>query len=251
MKDWPGSFEMVNPRSVVIDHRYQRPDKPDLIARIAQSPDWRKFGALVCARRENKMLYCYDGQQRLNGVLASETPPKAVPAVVFSVGNPKDEAELFADVNIDRKAVGALEKFKARLFQGHPVYLLINKTVEDCGFSIGSSAHGPRTIPSIGSLERIYNRSGEQGIRLTLEGIRDAWDDDQLATRGKVLDALNIVIAEHNGGIDRGKIANGFKRTTPAKILQRSEQLQYKLGGSKEQNLVRAIGELTKLKGAP
>jgi hypothetical protein len=247
MNKWSGTFELVNPRAIVIDHRYQRDEVPGLIDKIAKAPNWEKFGVLVCARRENKMLYCFDGQQRLAGLMASEKPPLEVPVVWFAVKTPQEEANLFVAVNVDRKGVTAYAKWEGKLFAGDPIVRLITDTVESIGFTLGNQLDG-KTISAFGKIERIYNRSGQEGLQFTLMAVREAWPDDPAAIRGDVLDALNIVLAGSNGSISRSAARNALARTTAAQIRQRSKQLKYDLGGSAEQNLVRAIRELTKLK---
>jgi hypothetical protein len=117
MLPYNGTFELVDPNEIHFDRKYQRPQKWDLIAAIAQAPNWGAFGVVICSKREHAggLLYCLDGQQRLNGVLTSQEPPTAVPVLWFPVKTVKEEALLFTAININRKSVVALEKFQASI----------------------------------------------------------------------------------------------------------------------------------------
>src|ERR1041385_2238203 len=82
LDEWNGTFKLVDPRMVVIDHRYQRQEKPNLIAAIAASPDWAAFGALSLYERDNTLV-CVDGQQRLRGILPTHHPSPLAHLLLF------------------------------------------------------------------------------------------------------------------------------------------------------------------------
>ena len=247
MEPWTGEFKMLNPREIVIDHRYQRPEKPALIAVIVSNFDWPIFGVVQCTRRENSMHYCLDGQQRLRAALSLAKPPQLVPAVVHAVSSFEEEARIFTAMNEHRKALAALEKFKGHLASKTPHVVRINSVVENIGFTIGGSESGPRTIAAVSALQDVYNLSGEEGLSHVLTAIRDAWADDKHATNTHILRALGEIVGEANGNLDRKKLTAALSKTTPAKILRRADQTRLDVGGSKRVNVRRAFKALAKI----
>lgn len=250
MQGYNGTFELLDPTLIVLDHRYQRPEKWDLISKIASDPEWAAFGVVLCSKRQGgttPLYYCLDGQQRLQGVRASVQPPAAVPVLWFPVGSQKEEARLFSIVNEQRKAVNAIEKYKSHMTMEDPKYLQITAAAAGAGFSIGS---GPgRTICAIEGLQAIYNAAGEEGVAITLGAIAQAWPDDKMGLSTWVLRALADIVEEtrSNGGVTVAKLAAGLGKTTPGRILRKSEELRFDMGGSKRENVRRAFKTLAKV----
>ena len=136
MEGYSGTFELVDPRVVVVDHRYQRDLKPALVAAIATDPRWELFGVPVLFKRENGMLYCADGQQRITGVKQAKTPPAKIPAVWFPVAGLDDEAAVFVQINEFRKSLTALEKHKGKIVAKDPSTLAIERAADTVGVTV-------------------------------------------------------------------------------------------------------------------
>lgn len=251
MQDYNGTFELLDPKLIVLDHKYQRPEKWDLISKIAAGPEWAAFGVVLCSKRTSTggegVFYCLDGQQRLNGVLSSATPPTQVPVLWFAVAGVKEEARLFSIINEQRKAVNALEKYRSHMTQEDPTYVRITAAVEKAGFSIGSG--DGRTIGSFAGLQAIYNAAGEEGLEVALAAVDEAWPDDPTGTTWKMLQALADILGEarSNGGINPEKLTKGLAATTAGRILRKAEDLSFKQGGSKRENIRKAFRVLAKV----
>lgn len=245
---WNGTLEMVDPRLIVVDHRYQRPQHAVLIAAIAANPTPEAFGVLVCFRRDNGVYYCADGQQRLAGVLASEDPPRLVPVVWFPVNAVAHEAEIFVRINEFRKALSPLQKHIGKTEAKESAALGINRAVELADFSIG---HGPsgRSIGAISALNYAYNLIGEDGVTQLLVVVREAWPEDRKGLDTILLRVLSDVIKEQrdNGGYVRSKTVRALKHTVPAAIFRKAEEIHFDQGTSRRESLRRAIKALTKL----
>lgn len=252
MNGYNGTFEQVNPKEVVIDHRYQRPLKNTLVSTIAQAPSWELFGVPVCFKRENGMLYCADGQQRIAGVMASEKPPKTIPVVWFQMHDVRDEAEVFVRINEWRKALQPIEKHKGKIQAGDPATLAIEKAVTQAGFTIdtgvGSGSAGARTIQAVAGVGQIYNRIGEEGLLQTLVCIRDAWPDDPTALKTHVLRGVAELVEEAGENYNRTKLTNSLKKTEPHLVLRKADELRLDFGGSKLTQVRRAFSVLAGLK---
>lgn len=251
MDRYDGTFELLDPSLIVIDHKYQRPEKWDLIAKISGEPEWAAFGVVLCSKRKlpNKgaLYYCLDGQQRLQGVLTSAVPPTTVPVLWFPVGSQIEEARLFSIVNEQRKAVNALEKYHSHMTMQDPRYLQITSAVERAGHTIGHS--GERTIGAMEGLQSIYNKTGEQGVFVCVSAIGIAWPDDKMGRSTWILRALGDILADaqSNGGMSVAKLGGSLSKTTPGRILRKAEELRFEMGGSKRENVRRAFKTLAKI----
>lgn len=248
MEDWTGHFELINPGEIVIDHRYQRDERPGLIATISANPAWEPFSVITCIKRSNGIFYAVDGQQRLAGVLGSSKAPKKVPVVWFAVASLEEEARIFSVINEARKALFPIEKHKSRVVSKDASALAIERAVEKAGYSIGAGGdHDSRTVSGISTLNAIYNDLGEDGLVQTLVVVREAWPDDRGATRTKILRGVAAVISDMGDDYSRSKLVSLLAKTSPGRIERKANEITLDIGGSKQSNVRRAIKVLVKV----
>ncbi|HEY1309248.1 MAG TPA: DUF6551 family protein [Vicinamibacterales bacterium] len=249
---------MVDPKSILIDHQYQRGEKASLIDAIAQNPKWEVFGVIVCfsRKRDGKTAYyCVDGQQRLAGVARSPEPPQKVPVISFALEGVREEAEVFVRINEYRKSLSALEKHTGKIVAKDPAALTIEKVAESVGYTIGNHYNkfsDSRTIQAVASLNRVYNLIGEEGLEQTLVQIRDSWPDDRGAIESSMIVAIGNLIGElmsndNGGGYSRPKLTKALGSVSPATIHRKAEALRFDMGGSVQKNMRRAIKALCKV----
>lgn len=246
MDEYTGNFELVDLNTIVVDHRYQRAEKPALIAAIATDPRWELFGVPVLFKRANSQFYCADGQQRLSGLKQSTEPPKKVPVVWFPVQGLDTEAAVFVQINEFRKSLSALEKHKGKIVAKDPATLAIERTADTAGLSIGGSSDNQqaRTVMAVSALNAIYNDLGEEGLLQTLIVARDAFVDDSGAFSGPILRGVAEIIGEQNGDYERQKLTKALQRTTVPQILRKADELKFDIGGAKQRNVRRAFKSL-------
>jgi hypothetical protein len=235
-----GVFEMVDPKAIVIDHNYQRPEKETLVAQIAKEFNWASFGTISCYKR-NGMYYAVDGQQRLKSALSLAEVPAEVPCVVFPEATAREEAGTFLDIQINRKAVSAFEKHKAELVARVPSALAIQRAVEHVGFNISAGDYNPNSVYAIRTLHYVYTLLGEEGVVQTLTQVRDAWPGDPTAVRTQILKGVADIIAEKGDKYDRAAMTKALKRTTPSDILRQARAHKFNMGGSVQVNIRRAF----------
>jgi hypothetical protein len=252
MKDWDGTFELVDPTIIGFDRtRYQREEQWRSIAAIAANPRWPSFVVVPCAKREyaGGTLWAYDAQQRLLGVLSTPNPPKLVPVVWWAVRTRNEEAEIFLDVNVNRTNVSSIAKFKAQVGAANPTYLRIATVLEDCGFSLAANADSARAIGSTSGLLEIYNETAEAGLRVALQAVAASWPDETQATSVRMLILYATVLSEmaSNGGIEPDKFAAALARTTPAALTRKAKDLQHETGCSLRVAMRRSFKVLAKI----
>lgn len=246
MEPFNGQFEMVDPKEIVVDHQYQRPEKESLVSQIGRDFSWASFGTVSCYKR-NGMYYAVDGQQRLKAALSLKEPPKKIPCIVFPEATVVNEAHTFLDIQINRKAVSPFEKHKAELVAKVPSALAIQRAVESVGFNITGGDYNPNSVYAIRTLHYVYTLLGEEGVVQTLTQIRDAWPGDPTATRTQILRGLADVIAEKGDKYDRPAMTKALKRTSPADILRKAREHRFNMGGSTQVNIRRAFKTLAKI----
>ncbi len=237
-----GTYEMVNPALIVVDHAYQREQKKDVIQAIADSPDPRAFGVPVCFRRDNGVYYCADGQQRIAGVMASKLRPKEIPILWFPMPGVQEEAEIYWLINVFRKQLTPLEKHKGAVVANHPADTTIAKVVDELGYSIGRN-QSSRSIGAIGALHSIYNLGGEQLLRDTLVVVTTAWPDNRSVFETKLLRAIAEIVdrEQKNGGYSRSKLTTALGVVSPGAISRKAEEIHFDIGTSKADSTKRAI----------
>lgn len=252
MNGYNGNFDLVDPRTIIIDHTYQRAKKNTLIQQIAQSPSWEAFGVPVCFKRENGMLYCADGQQRIAGMLASEKPPKVVPIVWFDIQDVTDEAEVFVRINEWRKSLQPIEKHRGKIVARDPAALAMERATAQAGFTIdnnsGQGAANARTIQAVAALGVVYNRIGEEGVLQTLTCIREAWPNDPTGIKSHVMRGVAELIEEQGANYNRATLIKALKKTTPGDLIRKADELKFDFGGSKQTQMRRAFAVLCGLK---
>lgn len=246
-KWWDGTIEMIDPRLIVIDHRFQRPEKESLIDAIAANPLPMAFGVPVCFKRDNGVFYCADGQQRIKGVLKSANPPLLIPTVWWTVAGVQHEAEIFVRINEYRKQLSPHEKHVAKLVAKDPASVAIERLVETAGLSISNRSGSTRTIGAIAGLHYVYNVAGEEGALQTLCVLRDAFPDDRRAFDTVLIRVIGDIVANANGSLSRAKLTQALAKTTTGKLTRRAEELHFKLGTSKRESLRTAVSEIVKL----
>jgi hypothetical protein len=240
---------MVDPRLIVVDHRYQRAEKPVLIAAISTDPRWELFGMPICFKRSHT-FYCVDGQQRIAGVLRSGAPPREVPVVWFDQVHLRDEAAFFTEIQEFRIALSAMEKHKGKIVAENPATLAIERVAALVGVTITdkmAASEESRTITAISTVYYVYEQLGEDGLTQTLTVCRDAFEEDTGGFSAPILRAVANLIEEQGENYERAKLTAALKTTTPGKLRRKAEELRFDIGGSLGQNMRRAIKLLAKV----
>lgn len=249
MDEYSGHFQMIDPRVIVIDHRYQRPNKPALIGAISTDPRWELFGVPTLFKRGN-IFYCGDGQQRILGVLNSAKPPKLIPAVWFEMSHLRDEAAVFVQINEFRIALSAMEKHRGRIVAEDPIATIIERVAKKVGVTISDrvgDSNDIHTITAVSSLYWIYNLIAEEGLTQTLTVCRDAWPDDNGKFSAPIMRVVAVVIAEQGETYERARLTGALSKHAPGKIIRKSQEIQFDIGGSRGVNMRRAVKVLAKV----
>lgn len=139
---------------LVCDAQFQRAYVERHSKSIAKSFHWLRFGRLIVIRIGGR-LCIIDGQHRW---LAAKMRPEilTVPCEVFDVGDTKEAASAFLDINATRLLVGAADKFRMYVSVGEPAAVELDRLFRMSGYTVTTSggSHRPKTI---GCIRRIHS----------------------------------------------------------------------------------------------
>jgi len=123
-----------------IDHTYQRHEasKKNTLS-IARYFNWVAFGAIVVMERDDGNKYIVDGQQRYLAA-KSRGDIKNLPCVLFKSTGPKHESEAFISLNINRKFVRAVDKYRVAVGAKMNPETQVDTWLKSVGFEIAD--HG-------------------------------------------------------------------------------------------------------------
>ncbi len=155
------TLEMVRVGDVRIDPSYQRKLRDSHRDKIIAAFDWNLFFAIGVSRRTDGSLWVFDGQHRVEAVIAIYGTDELIPAIIVEGMTPEDEAFQFYAMQTTRYTVSAVDRFHAQLSRNEAVALHIQSIVEECGFRIGNDATGYRALSAIGIVEELYGRGGD------------------------------------------------------------------------------------------
>lgn len=159
----PGTLMWVNKTDIKIDHSYQREANESKIIEIAQNFSWLAFCAIPVVRRPDG-LYAVDGQHRVLATLRRADVTE-VPCVVFDSDGIKSEARGFLDANSKRKAVSAVDKFRAKMLTGDAASVLVAELIKSSGRDV-SKTGGPAGVRCVRTMEKCAEQDKEALSRI-------------------------------------------------------------------------------------
>lgn len=126
----PGVFLTIPIADLKIDTEYQRALQGSRVDRMSTDWSWVACGAILVALRGvgSGDYYVIDGQHRV--AAAERANIIELPCLVFESMTHIDEAQGFIDVNISRKAMNVVDRYRALLVVEDPVALRVKVFLE-------------------------------------------------------------------------------------------------------------------------
>jgi len=124
-----------------LDERYQRGEVSAANTKwLADNLDWKEFGTLLVMQRANGKCFVVDGRQRLTAIRLRGDIER-VPCIVSPSSGVAEEAARFLDVNVKRKNVSALERFKSAVTARMEPQMSIAQWLDANKFIVSPGAH--------------------------------------------------------------------------------------------------------------
>lgn len=175
--------ERVDPRSLFVDHSYQRKVGErgiSQIRRIVRSFCWTKFKPPVCAYAEHDgqtILKVLDGQH--TAIAAASNPCiDKIPVMIVEAADVQSQAAAFVGQNTERLGVTPLQLHQAAVIAGDPEAQTVELVCARAGVKIvktvpGGAKYQPRETIAVASLRGLVERHSAQGARRILEVLAD------------------------------------------------------------------------------
>lgn len=206
----------------IIDPRYQREKIEPHIERIKNDFDEAQFSVLEASARDNGEFAIFDGQQRLEARLrrireGMENGKVLLPSLVHEGLTPEQEAELFVELQRNRRSITPIERFKARAFYNDPIAVGMTELAAKFRYKIGT---GPQSIQAVVACERAYRRGN---LDKTFKVI-DVWRGDPGALDAPLLQGVSrfLDLYENEVNIDTAKFV--FGDVAPKTVLRRAPE---------------------------
>jgi hypothetical protein len=142
-----------------------------------------------------------------------------------------EEAEVFLRLN-NTLAVTAMAKFKVSVQAGRPDESEVNRVVRKVGLKIAADSSGG-SISAVGTLMRVYRRSGAVTLERALTIIRDSYGDPGLTAL--VIDGVGLLVQRYNGQVDDDRLVLRLRtaRGGVNGLLGKAEDLHRRTGSPK------------------
>jgi hypothetical protein len=184
------------------------------VDKIASEMDLEQFGVPTVSLRDG-IYYIVDGQHRIQAYIKWSGPDweqQTLQCWVYEGLSADEEAEIFLKLN-DILAVNAFSRFRVAVQAQRPIENDIVRVVEKQGLKI-SKDKVSGSIKAVGTLRRIYLRSGPDVLGRTLTIANDAYGDAGLQTQ--TMDGLSLFVARYDGTIDDADVVDRLQRARGA-----------------------------------
>jgi hypothetical protein len=159
--------------------------------------DLEQLGAPTVNKRSGR-FYLIDGQHRIEALKAIGYGDQKVQCWTYEGLSEVEEAEKFLKLN-DTLTVHAMAKFRVGVQAGREVECDIDRIVRAQNLRV-SADKIDGAIQAVGTLRRIYQRSGAKVLSRTLRIVRDAYGDPGLESA--VLDGIGYLCGRYNGELE-------------------------------------------------
>lgn len=223
----------------------QRSLRPGHAAHLASVFNLEGMGFPVVSRR-NGQWYVVDGFHRVTALrLLDFSPDDTIQCEVYEDFNLQDEAEMFLERN-DVLAVSIFDRFRVALTAGRQREMDVDRTVRAQGLRIGDYTpkdDDPPTVSAIGTLLRIYDQGGTNGLGYVLRIVRDAYGAGAFKT--EVLTGVALFVERYAGQFDLDTLIERLSATPRGVngLLQSAEKLRLGTGSSRGTAVAGAIVE--------
>lgn len=207
-------FIKIRPTDTTVDPKYQRDLDEARAKKIASDFRTDLVGVPVISRRANGQLVRIDGQHRLHGAVVSGNDNPTLMEVHDGL-TIIEEAELFLRLNGGRSAVGAFDKFKARLVAQEPVALEIVQTLRKLGLRI-SKANQRKGIAAVQAVESVHRQG--RNLEPTARILTSWMDGDGDAYTKPLLKGVSNFLSEFDESVDEASFVERLQGHVPNRI---------------------------------
>lgn len=219
----------------------QREINPARVDRLAVDFDLEQMGTPTVNLRDGS-YFIIDGQHRIEALREIGFGGEQVQCWTYEGLSETDEAEMFLKLN-DYLAIPAIPKYRAAITAQRPAETDIDRIVRSLGLVVSASKM-PGAIQAVGTLGRVYSRSGPKVLSRTLRLTRDAYGDSGM--EAIVIDGLGLLCHRYNGELDESVALDKLSRSHGGVngLLGKAEKLRRETGQQKAHCVAAAAVEI-------
>lgn len=179
---------------IVTSDRAQRDLKPSRVDYLVAHFDHEQLEPPIVNER-NHRFFVMDGQHRVAAAAEVYGPDHQIQCWTYVGLTEEQEAEYFLRKN-DTLTVAAMDKYMIGVEAGREVEADIDRIVRACGMVV-THQKVEGGIGAVGTLRRVYDRSGPRALARTLRMIDSAWGSAGL--EAAVIDGIGLLCGRYNG----------------------------------------------------
>lgn len=176
----------------------QRDLNQSRVNKIASKFDLEMIGSPTVSKRDG-WYYIVDGQHRIEALKEIGWGDQQIQCWTYEGLTEAEEAEKWLVLN-DVLTQSAYDKFARGVVAGREKECDIDRIVRAQGLAISRAQSSQGAISAVGTLTRIYERSGPAVLARTLRIIRDAYGD--AGFEAAVIDGIGLLCARYNGELE-------------------------------------------------
>lgn len=198
---------------------YQRDLKNSKVKNYAERYNPNIFGVILVSHR-NGEYWIVDGQHRV--AVAKLLGIKSVYCQVLEGLSYEQEAEHFYEINHNKSRLNANHKFHAKVESKDKSALDIVKALNKYGYTYSKEGtdQNDNSIRSIGSIQKIYQRHGYDGLCEVLDILRKTWNGDYTSLKAEMIKGINTFVVNYE--FDKDFLISVLSRYTPKGIMDKS-----------------------------
>jgi hypothetical protein len=219
----------------------QRPFSKSQADEIDNVFDAMKIGVLVVNVRDD-ITWVVDGQHRLE-VLKRHGFNEWI-CEVFTNLTDAEAASLFLGRD-RRRAISQFDKFLVGVTAGHKREMAIRQLIDAEGLKV-SRAHEERCVAAVHALVSVYDRFGVNVLGQTLRTLRDAFDGDEAAFDGLLIEGMAQVYNRYNGHMTEEEMTSRLSdmRGGSRGLMQAAERTRLNTSAPRRNCIAAAIVEM-------
>lgn len=235
-------------RQMAVSPLAQRAVNPARVDQIAAHFDPEDVGTPTVSYRD-ETYYIIDGQHRVEAMRLIGWDDQQIQCWTYEGMTEDEEAERFLKLN-DTLSVNAMSKFRVSVAAGRERESDIDRVVRAANCVVTNDKI-PGAIGAVGTLGKIYDRSGPGTLSRTIRIIRDAYGDAGL--EAPILDGIGLLCQRYNGAVDDAELVRRLAAAAGGAggLLNLADKMRAATGNAKAHCVAAAAVEIYNRGRAP
>lgn len=195
---------------------YNRTIAGSVVRRWAKCFNMKLVNTIIVSNRDG-VNYVVDGQHRVES--AKIKGVKTLPAIVHYGLTYEEEAQLFVDLNKERKGLLVADVFKGEVEAGNPKAIDLQLAINAAGYET-SKGQGTYKVQALKALQKIYDKDGPEMVTEVLKIISEAYKGKREANGRLIILGVWRFVSVYHHEFGRGRLVNRLSVTPPNDIIR-------------------------------